>query len=184
MAALLALPGADAVRRPAVALPENRGQMRFLIEADHVSLTPATEAPQAALPAVAGAALRPHEVFGFAPYWTLPMAPRFDVSKLSTVAYFGVDVNADGSLVREGAGWQGFRSQELANLESAMHQGGGRVVLTAKTFDSATLHSLSTNASARERLGDELAGAITDARMDGANLDLEGQGSSDHEYRH
>jgi hypothetical protein len=177
--ALLALPGAEALRRPVVVLHENRGLVRDQIGDDHLSLTPATEAPDAALPAVAGTALRPHEVFGFAPYWTLPIASRFDVSKLSTIAYFGVDVNADGSLVREGAGWQGFRSQELANLESAMHQGGGRVVLTAKTFDRATLHSLSTNASAQNRLGDELVGAITDSRLDGANLDLEGQGSAD-----
>src|SRR5690348_7870765 len=40
---------------------------------------------------------RRHEIFGFAPYWTLPQEQAFDFSSLSTVAYFGVDVNGDGS---------------------------------------------------------------------------------------
>src|SRR4030088_1496167 len=37
------------------------------------------------------------EVFGFAPYWALSGNGTWDYSLLSTVAYFGLDVQSDGS---------------------------------------------------------------------------------------
>jgi hypothetical protein len=37
------------------------------------------------------------EVFGFAPYWALSGNGNWDYSLLSTVAYFGLDLQSDGS---------------------------------------------------------------------------------------
>ena len=65
------------------------------------------------------------EVFGFAPYWTLSQSGGFNVSGISTLAYFSIDVNADGSLDKSGAGWAGYQSQDLANLVTRAH-GVGR----------------------------------------------------------
>jgi hypothetical protein len=145
-----------------------------------IDLPPAAQPPEAAPPSVADVGpLRPHEIFGFAPYWTLDMAGGFDVRSLSTVAYFGLDVNADGSLVQSGNGWTGYQSQQLTDLINSAHAARDRVVLTAKTFDPVALHHLSTDPGVATRLADQLAAAAEAKRMDGVNLDFEGSGSAD-----
>jgi hypothetical protein len=109
-------------------------------------LSPPGHEPDAAerQPATPPAQLqRLHEVFGFAPYWTLSQEQSFDFTSLSTAAYFGVDVNGDGSLVQSGAGWSGFQGQDLVDLVARAHAAKTRVVLVAKTFDAAALHRLS-----------------------------------------
>jgi hypothetical protein len=120
-----------------------------------------------------------HEVFGFAPYWTLPDQQSFDVSNLSTIAYFGIDVTADGSLVQEGAGWSGFQSQSLMDLLARAHASHTRVVLVAKSFDPAVLHALSSDPKAADKLSGQLVQAIRWKGMDGVNLDFEGGGGAD-----
>jgi spore germination protein YaaH len=145
-----------------------------------VALPPATMAPAPAPPAVtATPTLRPHEIFGFAPYWTLPVAGGFDLRDMTTVAYFGVDVAPDGSIIASGDGWAGYQSQDLAQLISAAHFAGDRVVLTAKSFDQATLDRLSSDPAAADRLASQLVQAIQAKALDGANLDFEGLGGAD-----
>ena len=143
------------------------------MEPDALDRTPPPAAVQAQQPA------RHHEVFGFAPYWTLPDQQSFDVSNLSTIAYFGVDVTADGSLVQDGAGWSGFQSQPLMDLVARAHASHTRVVLTAKSFDPAVLHALSSNPAAADKLAGQLVQAIRWKGMDGVNLDFEGGGGAD-----
>jgi hypothetical protein len=125
------------------------------------------------------AAVRQHELFGFAPYWTLGGAAAFDVHDLTTVAYFGVDVASDGSLIQSGSGWQGYRSKALVDLIDRAHASGTRVVLTAKTFDGPTLDALSSSPGAADKLATQLTAAIGQKRMDGANLDFEGLHGTD-----
>jgi hypothetical protein len=123
--------------------------------------------------------LRPHEIFGFAPYWNLGAAGGYPLRALTTVAYFGVDVDADGSLLRSGDGWDGYQSAALTALVDRAHAAGAAVVLTAKQFDAATLHSLVNDPGAPARLGRELVDAVRSRQMDGVNLDLEGIGGQD-----
>ena len=49
---------------------------------------------------------------------------------LTTLAYFSVDANADGTLDESGPGWNGYESQDLVNLVNRSHAAGDRVVLT------------------------------------------------------
>ena len=96
-----------------------------------VTLPAATSTPAPAPPSLAGSApLQSHEIFGYAPYWTLPQSTGFDVKDLTTLAYFSVDANADGTLDESGAGWNGYESQDLVNLVNRSHAAGDRVVLT------------------------------------------------------
>jgi hypothetical protein len=144
-----------------------------------IALPPATTSPEPAPPSITGP-LGQQEVFGFAPYWTLPMAWNFDFRDLSTVAYFGVDVGPGGSLVTSGSGWNGYQSQDLVGLVTGAHKAGDRVVLVAKAFDQTTLDSLTSDPTgAATRLGQALVAAIRAKAMDGVNLDFEGLGSAD-----
>src|SRR3981081_4048159 len=63
--------------------------------------------PKALAPA--GGVVR--EVFGFAPYWRLAQNPNWNYALLSTVAYFGVNINPDGSISTSDSGWTGWETQ-------------------------------------------------------------------------
>lgn len=145
-----------------------------------IHLAPATAAPVPAPPQVALAApTSAHEVFGYAPYWSLAQASQFPVSDFSTIAYFSVDVNPDGTIETSGPGWNGYESQDLTNLVTAAHQAGDRVVLTATDFSNSSLDSLTHNPSAGVTLGQQLTQLVKDKNLDGVNLDFEGTGDGD-----
>lgn len=142
---------------------------------------PAAAAPPApAPPSLASASpLTSHEVFGFAPYWTLPDSGTFDVQGLTTIAYFAIPVNANGTLDHSGAGWNGYQSQALANLVTRAHAAGDRVVLTVNDFDQSSLDALTSSPTAAATLASALVAAVQAKNLDGVNLDFEGEGPGD-----
>ena len=145
-----------------------------------VAPPPATAPPAAAPPSLADAPpLRPHEVFGFAPYWTLNQGAGFNVTQLSTIAYFSIDVNPNGTLNESGPGWDGYQSQDLSNLVTRAHAAGDRVVLTVTCFDQSALDQLTSSTSAPSTLATALIAAMQAKNLDGVNLDFEGSGSAD-----
>lgn len=145
-----------------------------------IHLPKATAPPAPAPPSLADAPpLSPHEVFGFAPYWTLTQSTGFDVAGLTTIAYFSIGVNPDGSLAESGSGWDGYQSQDLANLVTRAHAAGVRVVLTVNCFDQGALDQLTSSPTAPTTLSSALVQAVSAKNLDGVNLDFEGEGSAD-----
>jgi hypothetical protein len=145
-----------------------------------VKLPPATAKPEPAPPSVADAPpLKPHEVFGFAPYWTLQQSGGFNVAGISTLAYFSLDVNPDGSVAHSGSGWNGYQSQALVDLVNRAHAAGDRVVLTVNNFDQNQLNQLTSSPTAASQLAKQVLGLVTQKNLDGVNLDFEGTGSAD-----
>lgn len=145
-----------------------------------LALPPASEQPAPPPPAVAAAPpLRKHEIFGFAPYWTLNQSPGFDLHDLTTLAYFALGIAPDGSVQQSGDGWDGYNSQDLASLIDRAHASGSRVVLTVNDFDDAQIHQLLTTPGTADRLAAQLTALIRAKNMDGANLDVEATGGGD-----
>ncbi len=143
-------------------------------------LPAATAPPAPAPPSVAASApLQSHEVFGYAPYWTLPQSSGFDVQDLTTLAYFSVDANPDGTLDESGPGWNGYESQDLADLVTRSHAAGDRVVLTVTCFSQSALDAITSDPSAAANLSAALISAVSAKNLDGVNFDFEGQGSAD-----
>jgi hypothetical protein len=143
-------------------------------------LPAATTPPVAAPPSLAAAPpLRPHEVFGFAPYWTLPSSGGFDVQGISTLAYFSVGINADGTLQESGPGWNGYESQNFSSLITRAHAANDRVVLTVTDFGQSSLNALTSSPAAASTLAAALLSAVSAKNLDGVNLDLEGEGDAD-----
>jgi hypothetical protein len=143
-------------------------------------LPAATAPPAPAPPSLAGSPpLQSHEIFGYAPYWTLPQSPGFDVQDLTTLAYFSIGVNGDGTLQESGAGWNGYESQDLANLVTRSHAAGDRVVLTVTDFSQASLNAITSSPTAAATLSAALIAAVSAKNLDGVNFDFEGQGSAD-----
>ncbi|HEY1831129.1 MAG TPA: glycosyl hydrolase family 18 protein [Acidimicrobiales bacterium] len=145
-----------------------------------VSLPAATSAPVAATPAVLlSPPLAAREDFAFAPYWTLGQSPTFDLEGLSTLAYFSVGVNPDGTLDESGPGWNGYESQDLVALITRAHALGERVVLTVNDFGQSSLDQLTSSATAPTTLAAALIPVLQAKSLDGVNFDFEGQGSGD-----
>ena len=152
-----------------------------LFETEAKKLPAAKSAPAPAPASLANEPpLKPHEVFGFAPYWTLAQSGSFDVSGISTLAYFSVGVNPDGTLDQSGPGWNGYESQALANLVTRAHAAGDKVVLTVNNFDQGQLDQLTHSPTAPATLAAALVQAVEAKNLDGVNLDFEGQGSADN----
>ena len=149
-------------------------------DAKPIDLPKATAPPAPAPPSLAAEPpLSSHEVFGFAPYWTLTQSTGFDVGGMTTLAYFSIGVNPDGSLDESGTGWDGYQSQDLANLVTRAHAAGVRVVLTVNCFDQTSLNQLTSSSTAPATLSAALLQAIEAKNLDGVNLDFEGEGSAD-----
>jgi hypothetical protein len=142
-------------------------------------LAPATSPPIAASAELMRARMAAREVFAFAPYWMLDVQRTFDLRHVTTLAYFGVDIAQDGSIVRSGNGWVGYQSQDLADLMSRAHKAGIRVVLTIKAFSQGTIHAITTDPFAMVALERNVIAAAKAKSFDGVNIDFEGTGSAD-----
>jgi len=116
------------------------------------------------------------EVFGYAPYWALSHESEWDYSVLTTVAYFALQPNPDGSLAQTGGQWTGWNSAELTDMINRAHAAGDRVVLTLKSSDDGTINLVdSTN---RQALINSTISAIQSKNLDGVNVDFEAAASS------
>jgi spore germination protein YaaH/putative cell wall-binding protein len=124
------------------------------------------------------------EVLGFLPYWKLDTATRASLrlDLLSTVAYFSIGVQANGSLARGTSsvptvGWGGWTSPAMTELINSAHARGVRVVPTitmmAWDYDYADMTTLMNSASNRARLVAEVVSMVRDRRADGVNIDFE-----------
>ncbi len=145
-----------------------------------LALAPATAAPTAAPSTLTEQPpLAARENFAFAPYWTLAQAPTFAITGLSTLAYFSIDVNGNGTLDENGPGWNGFQSQDLAVLINRAHVAGERVVLTVTDFGQSSLDALTSSPTAAGTLSGTLIPLLQSKSLDGVNFDFEGTGSGD-----
>jgi len=116
------------------------------------------------------------EIFGFAPYWELKNNAQWNYNLLTTVAYFGLDVNSDGTFATNGGGATGWNSAELTTVINNAHQAGDRVVVVIKDFSDASINRIVTTASMQSLIDGTMA-AIGSKNLDGVNVDFEPSGS-------
>lgn len=169
-----------------------------LHSADVLHFTPATSAPiplaAANAPSAVGAAGRfaaaapggprtglvitggplQREVFGFAPYWALNAESGWNYSLMSTLAYFGLTFNWDGSLDTTNSAWTGFNSTDFADMVNRAHQAGDRVVVVIKQFDTASINDIVTNPPETDWVIAQTINLIASKNIDGVNVDFEG----------
>ena len=120
-----------------------------------------------------------HEVFGYLPYWaaTNAMVAHLDYDLLSTIAYFGVPAQANGTLQQTGVGWDGWTSTTMTEVINDAHAEGVKVVLTvtmmAWNHDYTSMSTLLKSATRRTRLANQIAATVEARNADGVNLDFE-----------
>jgi spore germination protein YaaH len=191
----------DALQQPSVhaeMLADHAGDaMRFkaggapsvlLGEAAEPEMTGAAVEPSGTLAQLSAARL-PNglrkEVFGFLPYWMLTDSAlaSMNYQLVSTIAYFSVNANMDGNLVKGPSGspttgWAGWTSSRMTDVINRAHANGARVVLTVSmmAWDSASANrqaQLLGSSTARSRLVNQIVSAVRNRGADGVNLDFE-----------
>lgn len=124
-----------------------------------------------------------HEVFGFAPYWTIDKLDNVDFSTLTTLAYFGIPVNSDGTLDKYDGGYDVFKSQKATDLFNKAHRNGTKVVLTITQMDNYSIESLMDSPDAQEITIAQTVHEVKERGIDGVNVDIEYVGNPGDEYR-
>ena len=142
--------------------------------AGSASAYPETTSPALVTPATSSFLRR--EVFGFLPYWEL--GSTLDYSTLSTVAYFGINLNTDGTLSKTGNGWNGWVSTKATTMINDAHAHGTRVALTVESFawdsNGATNQTtLLSSPTASLTAAQQIAAEVGRRGADGVNLDFE-----------
>ena len=124
------------------------------------------------------------EVLGFLPYWMLDAGSLqwMQYQLVTTVAYFGVEARADGTLAMLSStgsptpGWSGWNSSAMTNVINQAHARGVRVVLTVTmmAWDGGVGQAaLLGNATARAQLVNAIVTTVRNRAADGINLDFE-----------
>ncbi|MEZ4746457.1 MAG: glycosyl hydrolase family 18 protein [Calditrichia bacterium] len=107
------------------------------------------------------------EVFGYLPYWVYNTYPNLNYDLLTTIAYFGADVNASGNITND-------HNWPAAGLIDMAHANGVRVVLTVILFNSSELATLLNSPTNRTNLVNNLLASVQSAGADGVSIDFEG----------
>src|SRR5215831_8671385 len=133
--------------------------------------------PRAASPTAATPALK-REVMGFARADMLGDSSvgfsTWNFSLLTDVAYFGVRVNPDGTLVTTDTGWSVWQSATASSFISAAHAAGVRVLLTLEflAFDAASSQTMCQALDNGQTTINQARANLNGA--DGVDIDYEG----------
>lgn len=123
------------------------------------------------------------EVFGFAPYWTFGKLDNVDFDVLTTLAYFGVPVNGDGTLNKDDYGYEVFKSNKATDVFKKAHSYGTRVVLTITQMNNEDIEMFLADKDAQKRTISETVKEVKKRGIDGVNIDFEYIGTPDDRYR-
>lgn len=107
------------------------------------------------------------EIFGYLPYWVFSNYPNLNYNLLTTIAYFGAEVDAQGNLTN-------LHDWPAPGLINKAHSEGVRVVLTAVSFNSNSIASILSDSTRRTRLVNNLLTQVQSANADGIQIDFEG----------
>jgi len=144
------------------------------------TLSPFAPAPQQA--AVGGAGGPTREIFGFALASSLSDTtvgyPSWNFSLLTTVAFFGLHVQDNGTFAAD-SGATVWNSSQLTGLVSTAHSHGTKVVLTIieQDFSSGTPHMCAALSNATTTITDTVT-EVKAKGVDGVNVDYEGLNGS------
>ncbi len=114
-------------------------------------------------------------VYGYLPYWSTP-PEELNLAGLSHVAYFGVELNGDGSLSYESR-W----NTAAPFLVSRAHDASVNVHLCLISFSDSVNNTVLASPSLRGKTIQNLQRLIDAHGADGVNIDIEGMDASQRE---
>jgi spore germination protein YaaH len=128
------------------------------------------------------------ELDGFLPYWQIEEIQTLRLNILSEVTYFGLTINADGSLKKQTGnetepGWREWQTQKMDNFITKAHINGSKISLTIINHDNEIIKSFLDNQNAQQTLITELISQIKEKNLNGINIDFEYLGKPELLYQ-
>lgn len=123
------------------------------------------------------------EVLGFFPYWMLPKQDQIDLSALTSISLFGLDVDGGGNIITKGesdqatGGWSMWKDPTLDTLIRRAKNENLKVYLTLKSFDNSNIESISQSDDAQKTLIANALYLVNSRNLDGINIDFEYTGA-------
>ena len=124
-----------------------------------------------------------YEVFGFAPYWTFNKLQNVDFEVLTTMAYFGVEVDGEGNLDRESKGYETYKSEYATEVFKKAHKSGTRVLLTVTQMKNQPIKDLMDSPEGQQNAINQIIDEVESRGIDGVNVDMEYTGNPGDAYR-
>ena len=124
-----------------------------------------------------------YEVFGFAPYWNINKLDQVDFSVLTTFAYFGVGVKADGSLNKADVGYTTFKGKKARALFDKAHAKNSKVVLTITQMNNSAIEKLLNSEEAQNKVIAQTIEEVKAEGLQGVNVDFEYGGNPGQSYQ-
>ncbi len=90
----------------------------------------------------------PKQIIGFLPYWQLEKVNQNDVDYLTTLTYFGLNVDEDGHIVKlaneqqEDPGWYDLHSEKLGTILNTARNKNIKLSLLISMGDADVIHKL------------------------------------------
>ncbi len=129
------------------------------------------------------------EVFGYLPYWSLKRAKDINIDILTTVSYFGLEIDSGGNVIKkdvagnELAAWNGLGSKEFKDFTIRAHNNKTKVQLTFKCFSRVNMEKLAVSPDAQNNFINSALTLMEAHNLDGINLDFEYIGTPSPQVR-
>ncbi|HEY6057652.1 MAG TPA: glycosyl hydrolase family 18 protein, partial [Candidatus Limnocylindrales bacterium] len=115
------------------------------------------------------------EVFGYLPYWEMSAGTesylRYDL--LSTIAFFGVPINPNGSIGTASPGYEALMSGRATRITRAAHARGVRTEITFTSFGLKRNARFFGDARHRAKFVRQAVALLKARDADGVNIDVE-----------
>jgi chitinase len=126
------------------------------------------------------------EVFGYLPYWVLNDLDQLDTRLLTSVSFFGLNVAADGQIVKDGSSsdnsgavaWNAWQSDPKLNaFIRQMKKNRIKFYVTFKQFNNDTIERLVRSPQASQNFINNAIYQVSAKSLDGINVDFEYTGT-------
>lgn len=128
------------------------------------------------------------EVFGFLPYWVLDKADQINTKLLTSVSYFGLEIDGAGNIVKTGEGisdsWQAWENNsKLDDFLKKVKKDKIKVLVTLKSFDNGSIEKLVSSTTAQSNFINNALYLVNSKSLDGINIDFEYVGTPPDKIR-
>lgn len=119
------------------------------------------------------------EVYGFFPYWMLDVADKIPINGLTTISFFGIDVDGKGNIVKTDGdgesrgGWDMWNDPKLDKFITKAKRRGIRLELTLKNFNNTNIEKLVLSDEAHKTFIANAVYLLHLKALDGINIDFE-----------
>lgn len=165
--------------KPEVILAKPSNLSSVFISSQKVNVEKAFEAEPIKVKLTLGKRLT-KEVFGFLPYWLLDQSDKVNISMLTAVSYFGLEVDGEGniaSLERDGKASEAWVSwQDNPKLDKFINRAKRnrtKVYVTLKAFDNSNIERIVGSEEASLNFINTALYLMSVKSLDGINIDFE-----------